>query len=519
MLPVHTRPSPRRKTSARRPARRWAGTATLSSVVLACVALASWTPACTTAGRPSIVLITIDTLRADHLGCYGYERPVSPRIDALALEGTLFEQARTTLPRTTQSISSILTGRLPKSHGARGIFAHLSESNVTVAEALKKAGFDTAAFVSNTFLHPRQGFAQGFDIYDNPESRWSGDSAPAVTRAATRWLDARRSGRPFFLWVHYVDPHWLYAPPPPFDRAFGPGFDHVLPIFDDLEKGRLTQGQVIFGNVVDAEQETRITALYDGEIHATDDAIGALLDRLAGIGSPLITVLTADHGEGLGEHGYHYGHGEYLYEDGLHVPLIVRYPGVVAAGARERGAALNIDVAPTILELAGLPGLTGIEGRARLTLGGGASAKAAPGRRITWAESDYQLIHPENQRYYIPGPRGRWNSASDGRYKLIHIPRPDGAYLELYDLEADPRETINRIADPSLAEVRSRLMRELMAFADYGPSPGSQETTTASGEASASETHRGSLAFGDDDAVRELSQEEIERLRGLGYIN
>jgi arylsulfatase len=501
------------------PAHWTAGGAALVVVALASGALAFLSPGREAARRPSIVLITIDTLRADHLGCYGYQRPVSPRIDALALQSTLFEQARTTLPRTTQSVSSILTGRLPKSHGARGIFAHLSESNTTLAEILKNEGFDTAAFVSNTFLHPRQGFAQGFDVYDNPPERWAGDSAPGVSNAAARWLDTRQGDNPFFLWVHYVDPHWLYAPPPPWDRAFGPGFDGLLSLYDDLGAGRVTQGQVIFGDVVDPEQDSRFLALYDGEIAYTDAAIGALLDRLAAIDGPVLTILTADHGEGLGEHGYRYGHGEYLYEDGLRIPLIVRYPGVVAAGVRERGAALNIDVAPTILALAGVPGLQGVEGRARLTLSSDGVAKASPGRQITWAESDYQLIHAENRRYYIPGPRGRWNAASDGRYKLIHIPRPGGELLELYDLEADPGETVNRASDPALAEVRSRLMRELLDFADYGANAGSPDTPAMPGGETGPDPRTGSRMMDESDPAHDLSPDEIERLRSLGYIN
>lgn len=497
--------------------RRLARAVALAAAAVFTTGLALLTPACTAPRRPSIVLITIDTLRADHLGCYGYGRPVSPHIDALALQSTLFDQARTTLPRTTQSVSSILTGKLPKSHGARGLLAHLSEGNTTLAEVLKSQGFETAAFVSNTFLHPRQGFAQGFDIYDNPEDRWSGDSAPGVTKAAAAWLGGHRGDRPFFLWVHYVDPHWLYDPPPPWDHVFGDGSDGRFSLYDDLKAGRVTEGQINFGHVVDPAAARRLTDLYDGEIGYTDAAVGALLDQLATVEGPLLTVLLADHGESLGEHGYR-GHGDYLYEDGLRIPLLVRYPGVVAAGVREHGAALNIDIAPTILALAGIRELEGVEGRPLLTMAGNGVAKPAPGRQVTWAESDYQMVNPENPRYYIPGPRGRWNSASDGRYKLIHIPRPGGEFLELYDLGADPGETANRAADPALGEVRSRLMREILDFADYSPSAGSSDTPTPRSEKTP-DARRRSPGGDDTDPTRDLSPEEIERLRSLGYIN
>jgi arylsulfatase A-like enzyme len=282
----------------------------------------------------------------------------------------------------------------------------------------------------------------------------------------------------------------------------------------------VTDGQLIFGNIVSPAQEDRITALYDGEIGSTDEAVGALLDRLAALDGPLLTVLAADHGESLGEHGYHYGHGEYLYEDGLRIPLIIRYPGVVAAGARERGMVLNIDIAPTILALAGISELQRVEGRALLRPEGGRrQATPTPSRDITWAETDYQLIHAENRRYYIPGPQGRWTAANDGRYKLIRIPRSDGEFLELYDLLADPGETINRADDPALVAVRARLMRSLLEFADYGPSVGSPGTAPLAGEDNGPNAQSGLPRGDDSESTRGLSPDEIERLRSLGYIN
>jgi arylsulfatase A-like enzyme len=468
---------------------------------------------CARAPRPSAVLITIDTLRADHLGCYGYAPPTSPHIDALARQGMVFRQARTTLPRTTQSIASILTGRLPKTHGARGLFAHLPEANLTVAEALRQAGYSTAAVVSNTFLRRGQGFEQGFDSYDNPESRWDADSAGAVSDAAIAWLDRAPHDRPFFLWVHYLDPHWRYEPDPSWADTFDPSFSEPFTVYQDLDAHRYTKGRMIFDPPLTPRQEQHVRALYDGEIAQTDAAVGRLLDRLDHLDSRLVVVLTSDHGESLGEHGYHFAHGEYLYEQGLRVPLVIRFPGAVEAGSVNDGMALNIDVAPTMLALLGVSRLQGVEGRPLLVpaagtaaVAGGASGApgftAADGRPFSWAESDFQLIHPENPRYFIRGPRGRWSSACDGRYKLIHIPAPGREMLELYDLRDDPGESRNLVDDPAYEEVRRKLLHEVTRFADYG---------TGAGDVAAPK--------GGEAGPEALSPEEEERLRSLGYIN
>jgi arylsulfatase len=462
--------------------------------------------ACTAPARPSAVLITIDTLRADHLGCYGYGRPTTPHIDALARESLLFERAYTTLPRTTQSVASILTGRYPKSHGARGLFARLPATNRTLAEVLKEHGYATAAVVSNTFLRPGQGFEQGFDTYDNPEERWDADAAMAVTAGAVRWLDGRGEGGPFFLWVHYLDPHWRYTPPAPWDRTFDPGFEGPFTLYDDLDRNRVTKGQVIFGDVLTPRQVEHVTALYDGEIAASDAAVGVLLERLARVRGPLVVILTSDHGESLGDHGYRFAHGEYLYESSLRVPLLVRDPGAVAAGVRTTGLAENIDLAPTLLRLLGIDAMQDVEGRPLLLAqeaAGGAPPRfvPAPGRPFTHAESDFQLIHPENPRYYVRGPAGRWTSASDGRYKLILIPRAGDELVEMYDLERDPAEAHDLAGDAALAEVRARLLREVKQYSDYGAGP-----PGAGSGASPAEPET-------------MTPEERARLRSLGYVN
>jgi len=452
------------------------------------------------ASHPNVLLITIDTLRADRLGCYGYERPTSPHIDRLATEGALFERLYTTLPRTTQSVATILTGRYPKSHGARGLFSTLSPANLTLAEILKDAGYDTAAFVSNLFLRPGQGFEQGFDRYDNPQARWDGDSAGPVSAGALDWLRGRTGGRPFFLWVHYLDPHWTYRPQPPFDRAFDPGYAGPFTLYEDLEAGRLTKGQVIFDNRLGRRQVEHVAALYDGEIAQVDAALADLLEYAARPElQPLLVVLTSDHGESLGEHGYHFAHGEYLYQTTLRVPFLLSLPGRIPAGLRVDALAENVDIAPTVVALLGLSRMQAVDGRPLFVPSTVANPGhspvwvPAPGRSIVFAESDYQLIHPENRRYYIPGPSGRWSSAFDGRFKLIHIPRPGGDILELYDLASDPGETRNLEGAGADPEVHRRLQQELQRFVDYDAG-----------------------AVG---APRTIDEEEKRRLKSLGYTN
>jgi arylsulfatase len=441
----------------------------------------------------------MDTLRADHLGCYGYERQTSPQIDALARSGVLFERIYTSLPRTTQSIASIMTGRFPKNHGARGLFSHLAAENLTLAEILRERGFDTAAFVSNMFLRPGQGFEQGFMTYDNPASRWQEDSAAEITAAALGWLEQRRGDRPFFLWVHYLDPHWTYLPPAPFDTRFSEEGAGALEVYEKIEAGRLTKGEVIFENRMDSRQVERAVALYDGEIASVDSELRPLLERARSEPGNMLVVLTSDHGESLGEHDYYFAHGEYLYQPGLHIPLIISLPGKLPTGLRVESLGQNIDIAPTILTILGIPGLQGVDGRPLLTRAGGrddgALFEPSPGRTKIFAESDFQLIHAENRRYYIPGPRGRWSAASDGRFKLIHVPRPSGEWIELYDLLEDPgeRHPLTRQRG-SLPEAVGDLLRALRRFVDYeaGVGPG--------------------IPGG-------ISPEDQDRLRSLGYIN
>jgi len=437
----------------------------------------------------SLLLISIDTLRADHLGAYGYGRSTSPRMDALAREGVLFERAYTTVPRTTQSVASLLTGLYPKNHRARGLFSVLPPGNTTLAEILKSKGYDTWAVVSNIFLQPAKGFEQGFDTYSNPRSRFEGDSSAQITDESLGKLHGAGE-RPFFLWAHYLDPHWTYAPRGEFATKFDPDY-RPTPAMQELEAGKLPKGDIIFHNDLSPGDRHHLEALYDGEIAQTDAAIGRLLDGIPpALRSRLLVVLTSDHGESLCEHDYCYAHGETLYDDTLRVPLIFTLPGRIRPGQRFPGNVSMIDVAPTILRLLGLgdrPGMDGIP----LFPAGSDAPQPSPGREFLFAETDYQLIHSANPRFFFPGVKGRWSGVRVDAQKLIQIPRPEGALKEAFDLAVDPGE-LNPLSVSQIPQGEA-LSRALESWTDYQEGAG-------------------------ENLEDSLTPEQREKLRSLGYL-
>jgi arylsulfatase A-like enzyme len=282
---------------------------------------------CHSAISPSVVLITLDTTRADHLGAYGDRRARTPNIDRLASEGVLFERAVTPAPTTLPAHASILTGLYPFAHGVRnnGAFS-LGGGVPTLATVLHDAGYRTAAFVSAFVLDRRYGLARGFDVYDDRlEIERRGD---ATAGAAAAWLSqTAREPTPFLLWVHLYDPHDPYDPPAALRQAF-------------------------------ADRP------YDGEIAAADEAVGVVLDRLSALGlaASTIVAVVGDHGESLGEHG-EATHGMFVYESAVRVPMILRWPRKVAAGMRIRPLVRTVDLAPTLLEQAGRSGLPNAHGK------------------------------------------------------------------------------------------------------------------------------------------------------------
>jgi arylsulfatase A-like enzyme/Flp pilus assembly protein TadD len=371
-------------------------------VALAGTALAGWFPA-PGAGRPAagadarlnVVLLTVDTLRPDALGWVAGRNP-TPHLDELAAGGFRFAGAVSPAPLTLPSHASLLTGLLPRRHGLRDNGQVLPAGGAaggppTLAEALAGHGWSTAAFVSGFPLAAGFGLDRGFDRYDDEFTAGRGDRlerpAGATAKAALAW--ARTAPEPWLLWVHFYDPHDPYEPPPGLARP-GP------------------------------------RSAYDGEVIAVDRAVGTLREGLAAAAAaPVLTVFAADHGESLGEHG-EATHGFFVYQSTVAVPLVFHQPGRVAPGESAAAARL-IDVAPTVLDLLGLPAWDGIDGISLTPLLAGRQQEVPP-------------AYAESRRPWISYRWAPLAAVIDGGWKLIAAPRP-----ELYDLTADSGETENLI--------------------------------------------------------------------------
>ncbi|MEW5802153.1 MAG: sulfatase-like hydrolase/transferase [bacterium] len=349
----------------------------------------------------NIVVITVDTLRADRVGCYGYRRIKTPQMDALASEGVLFEYAFTPTPLTLPAHASIFTGTYPLTHGLRsnGTFA-LTESALTLAEILKKEGYATAAFISAYILDSRFGLDQGFDTYNDdlvtgvqtPSLLQKERRAETVTRAAVQWLDANKGGAPFFLWVHYYDPHTAYDPPAPFKDVYA-------------------------------------HSPYDGEIAYTDSWIKQLMSKLKETKTydQTLIVLCGDHGEGLGDHQED-THGVFLYDATLHVPLIFHCPALLPKNKRIGSLSRLIDIAPTLLDISGQKIPASMQGVSLLPLMNG---KKEDLNLELYCETDY----PRFTYGWSP-----LEGIRTEQWKYIKAPKS-----ELYDLTKDPAEGKNLI--------------------------------------------------------------------------
>jgi tetratricopeptide (TPR) repeat protein len=393
----------------------------------------------------NVLLVTLDTTRADHLGCYGYARTTTPNLDALAAKGVRFENVYAQVPLTLPSHCSIMTGAYPFSHTVHNNGTYvLPPDRTTMAKVLKENGMRTAAFVASFSVDSRFGLGLGFDVYDdnfkpgtpfkpvNSERR-----AGEMASLFSAWLDKNASER-FFVWLHFFDPHLPYDPPPPYDKEFA-------------------------------------DSPYDGEIACMDGAIGTVISKLRekNLLEKTLIVLAGDHGEGLGDK-VERGHGVFLYDETLKVPLIFYSPGHLPEGKAVARRVRLIDIMPTILDLINVPVPPRVQGTSLV--------RSLQGRRAKDLDSYIETFYPR-ENY-------GWSELTGlvaGDWKYIHAPKP-----ELYNLKSDPKESRNEFG--SAGNVASAMGRTLQSLVQEGAGIRGASTRT-------------------------LTSAEQERLRSLGYVN
>ena len=430
------------------------------------------------ARRPNVLFIVVDTLRPDHLGCYGRARDTSPAIDALATEAVRFERAYATAPWTSPSVASMITGLYPGSHGLTRIGVRLPDTAVTLAEMLSADGYSTRGVISHSLLGRQFNFQQGYDDYSESEARGLHDhvSTDGVTEQAQQVLREFAAGeQPFLLFLHYFDPHYNYKRHP----EYGFAAERV---------GRLDGTETIqelreLGPALTGEELEFIQDLYDEEIRHTDAGIGRVLETLKelALDGDTIVVLTSDHGEEFMTHGW-LGHTRTLYEELVRVPLIMRVPGG-EPGVVEELVSLT-SLTPTLLELTGVDGDDG-KGFQADSLAPLLSSGTAEGTDLVFAEVDFVPINPDNLV-----KTANKNAVIGERFKIVRD--GESGAVEVYDLVTDPTELHN------LADERPELVQQLLPILE----------------------NRIALARGDvlDVEATAISEELLEKLRALGYV-
>jgi len=400
--------------------------------------------------RPNIVIIWVDALRADHLSCYGYGRKTSPFIDTLADQGALFENCISASSWTKTSGISFFTSQWVSIHGIETPVQRFGEESITFTEILQKNGYATAAFVQSPFFHPELGFKQGFDYYSYPIMEYDSLSEfrkiihfPA--KAIFPWVEAH-VGEPFFIWVHLFYPHGTYTPPEPYNRRFVD--DHYavsgrqVPVGED----QLYAYKVIPGyqNLDGRTDIDYYVSQYDGEILFTDSKVKKIVDKLSDLGilDDTLIMISADHGENLGENEYYFVH-TLLYDPVIRVPLIIRYPPAIPGGSRIPYQVRSVDLAPTIFDILGIPLPDAMVGKSlmpfirqeektdRTALSRGHSLKGGFA-----VDTDTEGARVTSIRVRI----------KHHMWKLIyHLDRVEASADELYDLTQDPQESTNVI--------------------------------------------------------------------------
>jgi len=461
----------------------------------------------------NVLLISLDTTRADHLAGFGGTEERTPTMARLAREGLRFTDVTAAAPTTLASHSSLVTGSYPHTHGVARNGYVLDEANVTLAELFRAQGFRTAAVLGSFALEERFGFRQGFEVYDQSfdqlASRTVDQSqrrAERVTAAALAAVDAFEGER-WFTFVHYFDPHAPFAPPAPFaptegkiestpedfersarfhqERRYGQALGATAPIQQGVPAGWVGRRA---REEAEAEVDPALRQLYAGEVAYLDSALGELLAGLEarGLADETLVIVTADHGESFTEHHDLWNHGLWLYQTTMHVPLVLRFPDGRGAGRTVDQPVSGIDLAPTLHELFGLPRPERCEGTSLVPLIEGGILARGP----IFSEATQPGVAFEEAGEW--GNKKKPKAIRSGRHKLLWSPYTGTE--ELYDLAADPHERHDLLASPdaSIQALHAELARELRRWSrSAAPLPSSFDRT--------------------------LLDETLERLSELGY--
>ncbi len=488
------------------------------NLMLLCLGLLSWAvgrrsvmeppTAVPPPGAPNILLVTLDTTRADRFGAYGNEKVDTRYFDQLAREGTLFMDASAVAAVTGPSHSSMFTGSGPWEHGVLLNGVPIPEDRPMLAELLHQGGWQTAAFVSAYVLDGKLGFSRGFQIYDDDFGWFRGLDGllPARTLAmalrrfspdevlerrsvdtvdlALRWIKIQ--DRSWMAWVHLFDPHGPYDPPPPYDTRYYSG-DPRDPAHRSMEQvtGVAPYLKASLEGITDVNY---VIAQYEGELSYTDSQLGRLLEAVDRRNT--LVVVVGDHGESLGEHGVWFNHGDDVYESSVHVPFVMRWPGQVPEGVQVTSPVEGTDLAPTVLDLVGLPVPSTMSGRSAARLAAGQGEPRSMAYSMCF---DRQANLQERAAGRISAPR----------YRMVGIRGPTSRYVlqelsgeaQYFDLNVDPlgvQDTLAGMSQSSQGEMLVSLLDE-----------------------------QARVLLGDQATQRsavELSDEERARLEALGYL-
>ncbi len=439
-------------------------------------------------GRYNIMLVSFDCLRYDHVGCNGYELNTTPNIDQLAEKGTNFMRAYSQSSWTAPSHMTIMTSLYPAAHevNVHPKPAPLHPIINTVAAILQAAGYRTGGFISGTYVKSVLGFARGFDRYD--ENFNVERSSDEVNKQVISWFEGNNENprRPFFLFVHYFDPHEPYDPPPPYDSMFNPVHNN--------EPGKNSRDILKYfkmkrpGEGVNREMLKNLIGLYDGEIRHTDDRFGELLNFLKQNGEfdNTLIIVTADHGEAFLDHKNQLRHGNSLYEELIHVPFVIKLPKQWKQREVSDAIVQHLDISPTILDILGLPVPDNMQGKSLLPL---MTPENSPKSRQAVEDTAYsELIVRINREDTL-----FLESVVTERWKLVWDRSKDT--FELFDLHANPGEQIN--VDYKNPEIVNTLKRSLVELSKENLSRQKARDSVKKGE---------------------LNEEILKELKALGYI-